>query len=206
MNEQLQLPLVLLVRHALTDLNSEDRIRSIADVDISEAGRRQTLATARQLKPLGIKKIFCSDLSRAEQTAEILANQLFVEVESTRLLRDWDMGELIGEKSEEVRDDVHFYIENPRKRVPGGEPYGEFEKRAGDALRFIVAQSKRFSPIIAVTHSKIIEWIRCKVEGTARDASKLEASKSVDPSGILALKVQNGRITLYEPEKSQGVI
>jgi broad specificity phosphatase PhoE len=206
MNEQTSSQLVLLVRHALTELNSEDRIRSIADVDISAEGRRQTLATARQLVRIDVKKIFCSDLSRAEQTAEILANQLFVDVEETRLLRDWDMGEMIGEKTDEVRTEIHYYIENPRKSVPGGEPYGEFEKRAADALRFLVAQSKRMSPIVAVTHSKVIEWIRCKVEGTARDAAKLEASKSVDPSGILALKVQNGRITLYEPEKSQGVI
>jgi alpha-ribazole phosphatase len=193
-------PTVVLVRHGATELNQEDRVRSIADVDLSEEGRQQVISTARLLRG-GLNqfvRVYTSDLSRCEQTAEILANQLFLPVEQARTLRDWDMGELIGLPTDEVREEIHNYIENPRKRVPGGEPYAEFEERLRDGLRLLLAVATRQGPVIGVTHSKCIELIRAWIM-RERITEMLADPETPPPGGFVAVKSVQGHLQFLVP-------
>src|SRR5690348_8045619 len=94
---------VLLVRHGSVDPRWKDRVHSWADMDISEAGRREVLKTAKEIRKFDPQLIFTSDLTRTEETGRILNQQLFVELEARRELRDWNVGEYIGTPVEEAK-------------------------------------------------------------------------------------------------------
>jgi len=188
-----QTPTILLVRHGETDLNREKRVRGWADVDLSEKGRADTLKTAQSLNGLQVSRIYTSDLGRAEQTAEVLANQLFVPVQPTRALRDWNYGEYTGMKLDEVRSQLEDLVDNPRKKAPGGESFGAFENRWKDGLHGLVQDALQNGIVVAVTHSRNIAVTESWLKGE-RNAKDMIQAASVPPSGVMALQVKDGRL------------
>ena len=189
-------PTVLLVRHAVTPLNEQQRIRAWSDVDIDPGkGRDATLKTAQALGHIPISEIVTSDLTRAEQTGQILANQWVTPISSDRALRPWNLGQFEGMKFDEVKDDMNHYIENPSKKVPGGEAFNEFLGRWREGLQGLVSKAMD-SPtgvIAGVTHSRNIEATRYLLSGS-KNTDQLVKANTVPPSGVMALQIQNGAI------------
>lgn len=190
-------PTILLIRHAVTPLNEQHRIRAYSDVDIDPGkGRDDTLKTAQALQHVPVSEIVTSDLTRAEQTGQILANQWFVPQSSERNLRPWDLGEFTGMKFDDIKDDMNHYIDNPSKKVPGGEPFNAFLDRWKEGLAGLAARAQQ-SPtgvIAAVTHSRNIEATRFLMSGS-KDTSDLAKANSVPPSGVMPLQIHNGTFT-----------
>jgi len=146
------------------------------------------------MQGLPIRQIVTSDLSRTEQTGQIYANQFFVPQESSRLLRDWNLGEYIGLKAGEVQDEVESYIRNPRKKVPGGESFQEFTDRWRAGLQDLVSRAMHDQgSVVGVVHSKNIEVTRQWLAGT-NDPSKHFSADSVPPGGVMALGLHNGSL------------
>jgi broad specificity phosphatase PhoE len=189
-------PTILLIRHAITKLNEQKRIRAWSDVDIDPGkGRDDTLKTAARLQNLPISEIVTSDLTRAEQTGQILANQLFVPTSSDRNLRPWNLGKFEGSKFDEVKDDMNHYIEHPNKEVPGGEKFNDFLARWQEGLQGLVSKAMNSDTgvIAGVTHSRNIEATRYMLSGS-KDTEALVKANTVPPSGVMALQVSNGAI------------
>ena len=67
---------LLLVRHGETDWNAEGRLQGHTDRPLNDFGRRQARALADRLAGDDITAVYTSDLSRAKETAEILAERL----------------------------------------------------------------------------------------------------------------------------------
>jgi probable phosphoglycerate mutase len=67
---------ILLVRHGQTDWNLAHRWQGHVDIPLNETGRRQARLLARRLETLPIKAIYTSDLIRASETANIVAEPL----------------------------------------------------------------------------------------------------------------------------------
>ena len=65
---------ILLVRHGQSEWNAEGRWQGQADIDLSDLGRRQARAAAKNLGSFSV--IASSTLSRAAETAYILSNEL----------------------------------------------------------------------------------------------------------------------------------
>ncbi|CAN5499181.1 hypothetical protein BH10ACT6_BH10ACT6_06870 [soil metagenome] len=65
-----------LVRHGETDWNRRRRIQGLTDIPLNDTGRAQALATGRLLARRGWDAVFASPLSRARETAEIIAREL----------------------------------------------------------------------------------------------------------------------------------
>jgi len=94
-----------LVRHGQTDWNAQGRVQGHTPTELNEAGRGQARALAQLLAVGGNKfaAIWSSDLPRAHQTAEIIAEKLGMEVQSTTNLRERSFGTYEGASSEEIR-------------------------------------------------------------------------------------------------------
>jgi glucosyl-3-phosphoglycerate phosphatase len=190
-------PTILLIRHAVTALNQQGRLRSWSDVDIDpDKGRTDTLKTAQQLQHVPVSEIVHSDLTRAEQTSQILANQWFVPQTPDRNLRPWDLGEFTGMKFDDIKDDMNDYIKNPSRKVPGGEAFNTFLDRWQEGLGNLAlrAQDSPTGVVAAVTHSRNIEATRYLLSGS-KDTSDLAKANSVPPSGVMPLQFQNGKLT-----------
>lgn len=64
---------ILIGRHGETDYNARDLIQGMCDIPLNETGRAQAHRTAAALRADGVREIVSSDLSRAYETAEIIA-------------------------------------------------------------------------------------------------------------------------------------
>jgi broad specificity phosphatase PhoE len=131
---------LLLVRHGETDWNAERRWQGHADVPLNERGRDQARALAESLAGERIDAIFTSDLSRARETADIVAARLHVPVAVDPDLREIDVGPLEGLTADEA------------KAVDGwqGEPTERHAERILGALARIAGRHD--GRILVVTH------------------------------------------------------
>lgn len=64
---------LLLVRHGETDWNAAGRIQGSTDIALNDAGRRQAQKLHERLQDRTIDAVYSSDLSRALETARIVA-------------------------------------------------------------------------------------------------------------------------------------
>ncbi|TFE30014.1 histidine phosphatase family protein [Cohnella luojiensis] len=86
------------VRHGITEWNQLGKIQGITDIPLSAEGIRQARLLANRLaREAGQwNGIYCSDLQRASQTAEILAERLGIPLIKDSRLRERSFGQAEG--------------------------------------------------------------------------------------------------------------
>lgn len=91
-----------IVRHGETDWNKEGKLQGQVDIDLNKTGQRQARLLAKKFRVLHFDAIFSSDLLRAKQTAEILALEHKLAVDTTKVLRERNFGRLEGKVAKEA--------------------------------------------------------------------------------------------------------
>ena len=69
-----------LIRHGQTDWNRDDRLQGSSDIPLNATGRAQAVEAAGLLADQGLAAIVSSPLSRARETAQIIASILGIEL------------------------------------------------------------------------------------------------------------------------------
>jgi probable phosphoglycerate mutase len=95
---------LVLVRHGETDWNLSGRAQGHSDIPLNATGRRQARAVARVMATFRPSRLWSSDLDRAYQTAEAIAETTGLAVECDRRLREYDVGERAGLTLAELAD------------------------------------------------------------------------------------------------------
>jgi len=95
-----------LTRHGETVDNANQIMQGQTQGRLNETGRRQAEELREQLAELPIDAIVSSDLYRAVETAEILAEGRGLEVVTTPLLRERDWGSFTGRFIPELKGEV----------------------------------------------------------------------------------------------------
>ena len=157
---------LLLVRHGETDWNAARRIQGSTDIPLNDTGRAQARGTATGLAERmaeqygGVRPIVVSsDLSRAHETAQIIAAELGTDVaHAYPQLRERSYGVAEGLTVDEYRAG---FGEFNRDNVPEAESDDALRIRAVDALRRIARDVRRSHapadvPVIAVSHGAFI--------------------------------------------------
>ena len=150
---------VYLVRHGSTALNSEekgkDRIRGWENIPLDQNGMHDAYRTSNELRDKGFKNIVSSDLDRAADTANIIAeNHPGVTRTFTEKLRPWNLGDMQGSSSAspETLKKITYHVENPDKCVPNGECFNDFKQRALEGLSEAADMEP---PVAVVTHHRV---------------------------------------------------
>ena len=129
---------VILVRHGVTDWNRQGLIQGWTDTPLSETGRRQAARAAEALAGRAIGRVASSDLTRARETAELIARPHGLDVATHRELREYHCGEWEGRPFREVReaDAERFraWFDDPESMIPGGESMAGALRRAAPIL------------------------------------------------------------------------
>lgn len=155
---------VTLIRHGLTDWNVDGRFQGQTDRPLSEDGRRQARRLARRMARLsGVERVLSSPLSRAEETARLAFPGRDVETDAR--LMELNFGTFEGSTLAENRERPEWndWIADPfGVACPGGESYGELQRRAVDWFASLPEQEGN---VVAVTHSGTIQMILAHVLG-----------------------------------------
>lgn len=154
-----------LVRHGETEWNREGRIQGSTDIPLNDTGRAQARAAGDALRErLGDRpvRVVSSDLSRAAETADIIAARLGAPaVDRYPGLRERGYGEAEGMDVVQFRD---RWPHTAGVDVPGAEPWPDVRARALAALAQIAADvAASGAPddveIVAVAHGALIRQV-----------------------------------------------
>lgn len=148
---------IVLLRHGLTDWNDGGRFQGHADIPLNDTGRAQAAAAAEQLAGLGIARAFASDLSRADETARIVAARCGAEVHTDPRLREVNVGSWSGLTIDEAgRMEPDFWpaLREGRdfRRSPEGETATEAGRRVALALLDHAGAAGDGEVLLAVGH------------------------------------------------------
>ncbi|MHC1771255.1 MAG: histidine phosphatase family protein [Flexilinea sp.] len=159
-----------LVRHGQTDWNIEGRYTGQSDVPLNESGRQQAESLAALLATQHFAAVYTSDLSRARETAEIIAAPHKISVNVEPRLREINQGEWEGLHFNFIRaqyDDLwkQRFIDPAGVRPPGGETINEVAARIYTAMNDIALLHPDESVLI-VSHGLALALIICKVQAS----------------------------------------
>jgi probable phosphoglycerate mutase len=160
---------MLLVRHGATSRTAEDRFSGAEGVDLSDEGRRQIGALAERLAESPIDAIYASPLSRARETAEILARRSGLEVVTRDGLREIGHGHWEGLTRKEVEtrfpDEYASWEADPFTFAPlRGESGVAVLARALPVVREIVT-SHPSCTVLVVSHKATIRLLLASLLG-----------------------------------------
>jgi broad specificity phosphatase PhoE len=140
-----------LVRHGETDWNRQHRIQGLTDIPLNATGRRQARAAGKLLSRRNWNGIYASPLSRASETASIIAGQTgLAEPHPVDALVERNYGEAEGLNFIEI--DKRY---PDRSEVPGQESRADVIARVVPALRELAAAHAGES-LIVVSHGGAI--------------------------------------------------
>jgi broad specificity phosphatase PhoE len=167
-------PALFLARHGQTDDNLEPiRVQGFTDTPLNDTGRCQAAELAERVAPMGFVALWSSDLSRARETAEIVADGVGLPVRLDPRLREANRGEWEGRRF------IDIEREEPERfaawrgapatfRFPGGESLRDQLERVEASLSDV--RRARNLPALVVCHGGSIRVALC-----ARDPRGLAA-------------------------------
>jgi broad specificity phosphatase PhoE/ribonuclease HI len=158
---------LVLVRHGVTAFTIEKRFSGSGDPPLIEAGRAQARMTGARLAARGgIDRIVASPLSRARETAQLLAKALGLEVELDDDLQEVDFGAWEGLTYPVVAErwprELALWHGDPSISPPDGESYEELRHRI-TAVQQRLVNRHRGDTICVVTHSRPIAMFAATV-------------------------------------------
>jgi broad specificity phosphatase PhoE len=159
---------LLLARHGQTNDNLEPiRAQGYTDTPLNDVGRAQAheLAERVAFSGLTIGALWCSDLSRAAETARVVGERIGIEPQPEPRLREGNRGDWEGRLFIDIaREDPAGYAAWMRAgagfRFPGGESLQEHADRVWAALEEIRGVGPL--PALVVCHRGSIRTVLCR--------------------------------------------
>jgi probable phosphoglycerate mutase len=93
-----------LIRHGQTDWNVRHLIQGQTDISLNLEGQTSARELAQEFKDIKFDRVYSSDLLRAKETAEIIALEHKLAVETTRALRERYFGEFQGKTPDHLQE------------------------------------------------------------------------------------------------------
>lgn len=156
---------LFLVRHGETIWNAAGRYQGHADVPLSEVGRAQAAALARRLAGESLDVIYTSDLSRAHDTAKVIAAQHNLPVHRDPRLREMSFGEWEGltfaQMEARFPDQVTWWNADRLNRAPpGGETLGDGAAHVQAVLDDVLRRHQD-QTVVLVAHGGPLKLLLC---------------------------------------------
>jgi len=159
---------VILIRPGETDWNRRGRWQGWVAIPLNTHGRNQARYLARFIRNVGMSALYSSDLKRAVETAEIIAEKLGFQVVYDARLRERNIGSWQGLTQDEMRHwypDEYQQLMNDRAgyAMPGGESRNQVKERMAAAFNEYLKEAKG-ETIGILSHSSAIrallsQWI-----------------------------------------------
>lgn len=119
--------------HGTTTDNEADRATGWLPGELSAAGKHQARELGQTVADQTFDAVFCSDLQRAIDSAELGFGDKYQIIQDQRL-RECDYGDFNGGAASKFKDKMIDYVDTP---FPTGESYKEVEERMADFLAML---------------------------------------------------------------------
>jgi alpha-ribazole phosphatase len=196
-----------LVRHGLTEWNSQQRFCGHRDIPLSEQGRLQAHWLAEQLQKESISAIYTSDLVRAHETAQIIAQQRTpaVQIRVSAAWREIDFGDWEGltytQMAEQFKDRLGFFTNPERCSPPNGESLAHLQQRVMDGLASVAHSDDlpAAGDVVIVSHGGPLRILLCSLLGMP---IQRQWQLLLDPGSLSALDL----LSVHEPSVPQAIL
>ena len=197
---------LILVRHGETEWNKSFRYQGHSDIHLNDNGIEQVVRVRDILAGERIDVIYSSDLSRARETAEIIASMHDgVEICQSPLLREMNFGQAEGMTFDEMKErypgiagDLQAWrTRSPEVHLPDGESIAQLAARVA---RF-AGKLKEHEPeetVLVVAHGGSLQVLICMLLGIGlehwfqvRLSSASVTIMDISPDGVASFIVLN---------------
>ena len=160
---------LILVRHAESHLNLQNRIQGQFDSKLTRKGLGQARRLAKRVKNFKVDKIYSSDLGRAYATTVEITRHWKTKIIRDPKLREIHLGDWEGMTPTEV-DELYDkgyqkWLKNPsRCFIPKSENLSDFRRRIGGRVRQIALASDG-KTVLLMSHGGAItallaDWLK----------------------------------------------
>jgi alpha-ribazole phosphatase len=196
-----------LVRHGLTEWNTQQRFCGYSDIPLSAQGRAQALWLAQRLKEETISAICTSDLVRARETAEIIAHQRTpaVPIRVSAAWREIDFGDWEGltyvEIVERFKDQLGFFVDPEHYSPPNGESLAHLQQRVEIGLAAIIHSHALSTDgdVVIVGHGGPLRILLCGILGIPLQR---QWQLRLDPGSLSAIDL----LPAHEPSVPNAIL
>ncbi|MBR9700874.1 histidine phosphatase family protein [Candidatus Woesearchaeota archaeon] len=138
------------LRHGESEKNKLNLVNYIpgAGYGLTEKGKRQAMDARGNLVGKNLQVIFCSELERAQETAQIINEAFDLDIRLDPRLNEINNGIFEGEKEEDYRS----YISNDR--IHNTPPEGETFRQLVDRIQLFIDNVKKenYESVLVVSH------------------------------------------------------
>lgn len=193
---------LILVRHGRTSLNrpgDDERLRSWLDVPLDDTGLEEAAKTAELLTHYPVDTIYCSDLRRARQTAEVLRRRVKAPVTATSELRPWNLGAFGGQRVKDIIPFLNLLNQHGDLPAPSGESFYQFYGRYSHRLTELLSMAEASNGyVLAVTHVRNLLAAATIIEGG--DRNKVPVRGGPATGTISIVEKLNGRWKIFRDD------
>jgi 2,3-bisphosphoglycerate-dependent phosphoglycerate mutase len=153
---------IIAVRHGETAWNADSRIQGHRDISLNDTGRWQAHRLGQALAAEEIAAVYSSDLGRAWQTAQPIAERRGIAVMPDEGLRERCFGLFEGRTFDEISAQWPHHAQSWRQRVPewqppdGGESLLQLRERVTRKVTDLAARHPG-EQIVVVAHGGVLD-------------------------------------------------
>lgn len=174
MINNLTITTIYIVRHGEVEWNSKKLVLGQTDLMLTEKGIKQAKKIRSKLKSIKLDAIFSSDLVRAKKTAEIIALERKLVVQTRKTLREQSFGKYEGwEKQEFLKlfDKWQEMSNDERHKYVLSDDMESNEQALNRFLTFLgeITISHKGQTILAVTHGALMRYLLIHLGSSSYD-------------------------------------
>ena len=189
------------------DSATADKLENgVNPTDLTQKGIKYAKQIGKQAAQQGKKAVISSDIQRAKETADLMANEAGMQHTTSPLLRTWDIGEYDGAPEGSFKEKQ--WVKNPNTVVPGGEPFSNFAQRMEQAYDMV---KKAPASDDIITHSKVTRAFKALestggqwTDKTTKKFSDLKDEPKKENGGWLNKYEQGGLVLKQQPHDNYG--
>ncbi|MDK2587375.1 histidine phosphatase family protein [Romboutsia sedimentorum] len=184
---------LILVRHALTTDNQDNKLSGHIDSVVSEIGKKQIDKLTTYLEKVDIDKIYTTTSSRTKDTVQKIANLKKINIIQKEALKEISFGDFEGITFEKIKKNHPKEFQDMidkgyEYKYPNGESLIDSYKRVANEISEIIIDNKD-KTILICSHGGTIRNI---ITYLISNSYEYHWNFKIDNASVTILEVENG--------------